>query len=285
MSLSKLYKENSDFKPAQLLDRSGNHSEPVWGSIVQEEVTPHGNIPNYETEPKREETPVPEQEYDTRQQPEDAFAEAPDSVANEASPTDEKGTDEPEPVPEPLPEPAKPEMDIEKIREESFQSGLQTGRNQAEEDFDNGAQTFANLCRELDQLRETILKNSVDEMRELVLAIAEKIIRNSVQEQCETITSTIKDAIHLAVKSDEFQIQLNPDDLNCIEKQKTEIINQISGLNNIVLLPDSTIERGGCLIESSCCTVDASMASQIKLIRDSIMEPDPVDLHPSEPLT
>jgi len=82
---------------------------------------------------------------------------------------------------------------------------------------------------------------------------------------------TIKDAINLAVNSDEFEIQINPDDLSVVEKFKQEIIDSISGLNNIVLRPDPTLERGGCKLESSCCTVDASMISQIKVIHDSIM--------------
>ena len=130
------------------------------------------------------------------------------------------------------------------------------------------------ICRELDSLRETILVNSTTEMKELVLAISEKIIRHSVTEQNETIVATINDAIRLAVKSDEFQIQINPEDLAAIETRKQEIIDNVSGLNNIVLLADPNIERGGCKLESTCCTIDATMTGQIKVIHDSIMATD-----------
>jgi flagellar assembly protein FliH len=274
MSLSKLYKANSDFKPAQILEKAENSSEPVWESIVQEDNTVASPVHD-------EATPFAEETEENTFTPPPATDEAKVPVTDE-NPADSQLFAQTEELPKTPQEVPEPTVDVESIREEAFRSGLLTGRQQAEEDFDNGARTLINICKELDQLRETILKNSVTEMQELVLAISEKIIRDSVANQCDTITATIKDAIHLAVKSDEFQIQLNPDDLSCIEEKKSEIIAQISGLKNIVLLPDSTVERGGCLIESSCCTVDASLAGQLEVIRSSVPQSVPLDSHDSE---
>ncbi len=108
----------------------------------------------------------------------------------------------------------------------------------------------------------------------MVVNISEKIIRHSVSQQEDTIVATIKEAIQLAVKSDEFQIQINPQDLESLEQQKKEIIDTVNGLDNIIFHADSSIERGGCKLESTCCTVDASLTSQIEIIRDSVMEDD-----------
>lgn len=274
MSLSKLYKANNDFKPAQILEKAENSSEPVWESIVQEDQASANQV-------QEEATPFAEETEQDTAHPSFATEEA-EMPVTEDHPADNQHVTATEELPEVPAKQVEPTVDIENIREEAYRSGLLTGRQQAEEDFDNGAKTLVNICKELDQLRETILKNSVTEMQELVLAISEKIIRDSVANQCDTITATIKDAIHLAVKSDEFQIQLNPEDLSCIEEKKSEIIAQISGLKNIVLLPDSTVERGGCLIESSCCTVDASLAGQLEVIRSSVTQSVPLDSQTSE---
>lgn len=64
---------------------------------------------------------------------------------------------------------------------------------------------------------------------------------------------------------------INPEDLHAVESKKPEIMDSMSSLENIVFKTDSTIERGGCKLESTCCTVDASMTSQIKVINDAIM--------------
>lgn len=258
MSLSKFYKATKEFQPAGVLETESSESPPVWESIVKpDSVEP--------AEPPLESSELPSQE-----QPEETpFPEPVEDIKIE-EPLAEQPVAEPFPTPQ-QETPPPPAVDIDGIREESFNAGITAGRKQAEEDFENGVQTLLCICKELDRLRETILQNSVGEMRELVLAIAEKIIRHSVSEQSETITATIIEAIQLAVKSDEFQIQLNPDDLACIEKKKTEIITQISGLDNIVLKPDATLERGGCMIESTSCTIDASLTSQLKVVRDSVM--------------
>jgi flagellar assembly protein FliH len=100
------------------------------------------------------------------------------------------------------------------------------------------------------------------------MIIAEKIIRHSIDEQSATILATIEDAIRLAVRSEEFQIRINPQDHEVIQAKKKELIDDISGLDNIDLKTDSSIERGGCILESTLCTVDATVGSQLQFIRE-----------------
>ena len=256
MSLSRFYKKNHEFQPDSLLPQSSTAQEgPVWGeSIIQEQVQDQPPMPEPAPASPAPEPPFPEIE-----------AEEPEPLP----PVVEES-----PPPQPPPPAPEPDIDVETIRNEAFASGVDIGRKEAEEDFENGVNTFLCICNELDKLRETILKNSIVEMKELVMDISEKIIRHSVAEQEDTIVATIKEAIQLAVKSDEIQIQINPDDLKCIEKKKQEIIDSISGLDNIVLNSDATVERGGCKLESTCCTVDATLTNQIKVIRDNVMATD-----------
>lgn len=267
MSLSKFYKSTNAFQAKSVLEKSDTSTpEPVWESIVKEEL-PATELPE-ESVPDE---PMDISEPDTAEigiDPSDEII--PDIEADQSSPGFEEeieAEEEKDRAPEPV-------IDVETIRENAFTSGITAGRQQAEEDFENSAQTLLSICNELDRLRETILQNSVGEMKEMVLAISEIIIRHSVTEQEDTIVATIKDSIQLAVKSDEFMIRINPLDLEAVESRKKELISSMSGLVNIVLKPDSTIERGGCALESTSCTVDASMASQLKVIYDSIMAQD-----------
>ncbi len=258
MSLSRFYKTHADFQAkAVLQDTSPDSNVPVWESIVREEPP----VVEVEIPPESAE----EEKSNPREQ---EFVPPPEETPQNSIEQDEI------PQKEPPPAAQEPAVDLEVIRQNGFTAGVAAGRQQAEEDFENSAKTLMRICTELDKLRETILQNSAGEMKELVLAISEKIIRHSVTEQEETIIATIKDAIHLAVKSDAFQIQINPDDLKAVEARKKEIIDSISGLDNIVLKPDATVERGGCKLESTCCTVDATIASQIKVIHDSVMAED-----------
>ncbi len=272
MSLSRFYKSNDSFKATAVLDEDAKaNNEPVWESIVKKEVIP--------PKPERRVAPRPPPPPPTPPIIEEVIE---DNIDIEdkidkiiTNPTEASAPSIPESEIASKPEPvAESTIDIEMIREDAYAAGLQAGRQQAEEEFENSAQTFLSMCNELDSLRETILKNSAGEMRQLVMAISEKIIRHSVEHQDETIVATIKDALHLAVTSDAFEIQINPEDLEAVEASKETIINSVSGLENIILKPDSTVERGGCKLESDSCSVDATMTSQIQVIQNSVMADD-----------
>lgn len=244
MNLSRFYKHHESFKESPLLTTSSRPTDtPIWKSIVKEETLPGADkgLEKKESPPIASPQPPPQ----------------PPAMPKDVAPIAIK---EPE-----------PEIDTKALRDEGFQAGLIEGREQAEQDLEMSSRTLIRICQELDVLRETILLNSGNEIKELVLAISEKIIRHSVAEQEETIVATIKGAIHLAVQSDAFQIQLNPKDLEAVSSRKQEIIDTIRGLENIVLIPDTSIERGGCKIESSSCTIDASILSQIKVIHDAVL--------------
>lgn len=263
MSLSKFYKDNAGFQARAILDSitsAGN--DPVWESIVKEEV-----VPQVPPEALAEETPLPDDTSPVGTEPEPADAILQNTASPEAAP--QEPTELPPSSSPPPPE--EPAIDIKAISKEAYAHGIEEGKRQAKEDFENSALTLINTCEELNHLRETILRNSTAEMKELVLGIAEKIIRHSVTEQHDTIVDTIKDAIYLAVQSDAFQIRLNPDDLKAVEARKHEIIDSIGNLDNIVLKADPEIDPGGCLLESNCCTVDASMSSQLHVIRQAIL--------------
>jgi flagellar assembly protein FliH len=257
MNLSRFYKTNKDFQVKTVLQNTTNAGkEPVWKSIVKEEEI----VPEQKSDNKLDSISSPAPPHDTPLEDHSA-GDAPEAV--------NAGTELSAPA-----QTVESAIDVEGIRDSAFTAGVAAGKKQAEKDFEDSAQTLLCICTELDRLRESIFQNSAGEMKELVLAISEKIIRHSVTEQEETIVATIKDAMNLAVKSDAFQVQINPDDLKAVESHKKEIIDAISGLDNIILKPDATIERGGCKLESTCCTVDASLTSQIKIIHDSIMAAD-----------
>jgi len=243
MSLSKIYKHSDSFVAKQILPSQGSSSESSWQEISGPTPRksfvadgPHGA------------------KVDASQNPVQPQSSKPESAVATAPP----------------PEPLVPAVDLDLIRQQAFSEGVFEGRRQADKDFGNAALTLQSACNQLTNLHETILRNNLDEMHRLVMIIAEKIIRHSIDQQSQTILATIEDAIRLAVKSEEFQIRINPLDLEAIQAKKKELIDDISGLDNIVLKTDKSIERGGCILESANCTVDATVDSQLQVIKEAL---------------
>lgn len=160
--------------------------------------------------------------------------------------------------------------EAEKKITESYRKGLVEGHKKAEQDFGAAARALLLACQQLDTLRATIISNSSQELLDFSLSVAERVLRFSVKEQDHTIVATIEEALRRAVKSDEFTINIHPDDYDTLTAKSADIIAGLSGLNNIVIRRDHSVERGGALIESDNCIVDATITSQLEVIREEL---------------
>lgn len=256
MNLSSVMKKSDDFVPQKLFP-ADDPKPPVWGDLAKQINTAETYSPP--TVPSEPPSSSKSDKVDGSQETIDQFE------SDFSAP--ERGEDQ---IPqEELPE-QQPAIDVEAIQEQFFALGLEEGLKRAEDDFGSSVNALHSICAQLSSLRETIFRNSLEEMQTLVINIAEKIIRHSVAEQKETILATVEEAILKAVKSEEFTISLNPADYDTIKENHEDLVNTISGLENIILKKNIEIEQGGCLLESSNCTVDATISSQLSIISDAL---------------
>jgi flagellar biosynthesis/type III secretory pathway protein FliH len=65
-------------------------------------------------------------------------------------------------------------------------------------------------------------------------------------------------------------LRINPDDLSFVEEWRPELFEKFKTLKSIVVNPDSTIQRGGCLLETPCGDIDARIETQLEIIGESL---------------
>ena len=268
MSLSKYYKSSNSFQPEELIKRE-DKPPSGWQSLDQKEQLP------FQTQQLPAAIVPKDETKTTAAEPIELPADKTNIAENTTENVQQTVAEEKQPAPQPL------EQDIdlsnyleraiaeEKI-EEAYKKGLQTKKDIIEQDFDDATRALLITCQQLDTIRETIISNSYEELQDFALSIAERILRFSIREQDETIIATIEEALQKSVKSDEFTIHIHPEDYETVSKNSSEIIAGLTGLNNIVIKKDITVERGGAKIESDNCTIDATIASQFDVIREEI---------------
>ncbi len=267
--MSRVFKQSSSFIPEKIV-AGKSQTKSGWRAVsIQEKETNPSSVCTEKKQvlqhiPNERESSVIEGDENLSAEPQTDFS-SPDASLNFEEytlPSDLTDDSPQELEPEPI--------DHELLQEEAYNRGLKDGLARADADYGSSIKALIMACQELNMLRETILNNSMEEMQNLVLIIAEKIIRHSVTEQNRTIIDTVKEAIRQAVKSDEFVIQVNPADLNIINSKSKDFIESVNGLENIIVHSDPSIERGGCKIDSSTSTVDATLASQLQLIENAL---------------
>jgi flagellar assembly protein FliH len=180
-------------------------------------------------------------------------------------------TSVPEAPGEPLRQAPGPPPDFEKKIEAAYLQGKEEGRREAKEEFENSLEMFAQALEEISRLRKTLLKNSTHDMLRLVLSIARQVIHTEISVNREVILATVSKALNSAVRSDSYQIKVNPDELELVNEKKPFFLASINGLKNIVFEADPLIERGGCLVESELGEVDATIEGQLDEIRRTLL--------------
>jgi flagellar assembly protein FliH len=260
MSLSKYFKDSKSFKPEEIVKQDSTQ-DPGWKPLPQKKSKPF----QAENEPGKTAT--------------SAGGFRPSKIQQSPPQTDDNDPGNVQSDPEISAE--KDVVDLSQYMElseaqlqidQAYLNGIEEGKTKLTDDYYLATKAFASICGQLDTVRETIINNSSKELQDFALAIVERILRVTVTEQDHTIIATIEEALQRAVRSDEFTIYLNPEDFEAVQKRSEEIINGVTGLNNIVLKQDITIERGGAKLESENCLIDATITSQFEVIRDEIQK-------------
>jgi hypothetical protein len=148
---------------------------------------------------------------------------------------------------------------------------------EAEQRLNDTAQTLGSAIVDISRLREKILKNSTNEMLQLVMAISRQVIQHEIQTREEVILNIITQALHAAIRSDEFHIKVNPEDFLVVTDNKPLFLASVSGLNNITFEADPGIARGGCLVESALGQVDATLETKLDEIYQQLLRATDTD--------
>ena len=168
-----------------------------------------------------------------------------------------------------------------KAREEGYQEGYAAGmaqaaqeskalreeqaRRQEEEVHRFMEQAGAALDRQMDQ--------SVADLRDLALAVAEKVVCVSLKSSADVISRMIQTAIDKRKKKEWVHIYISECDAKRLTQIPASLSAALSALSDRVrIIPMSDDESGTCIIEMPDEIVDASASTQLDNLRTILMD-------------
>jgi flagellar assembly protein FliH len=132
-------------------------------------------------------------------------------------------------------------------------AGLEAGGKRAEAMLRRVAQTL----EELGNLRKTLMQQSERQMVQLALTLARRVVQREISLDPELIAAMAHVAIKKLGVSNPSTIRLHPDDYTVVARDG----DRWSG-SNVTVVPDPSIARGGCMVESDFGTIDATLDRQ-----------------------
>lgn len=152
------------------------------------------------------------------------------------------------------------------IKDNAAKEGYRAGLEQAKDDIlkiQEAIGCFMNAKEQVfDYIAPDILEIGVD--------IARKIVKKEIEQNPELVLESIKEVLKSLPKDEsKIVVSVNPTQLELTRESIPEILTEIGIDVKTNVVGDDTIEIGSCIIKTSNGIVDASIETQLEIIKEA----------------
>jgi flagellar assembly protein FliH len=169
---------------------------------------------------------------------------------------------------------------LENEKKEALEAAREAGR---EEGYARGSEEVERLIRRTQTVleraqdkRAEILAETEQEIIDLVLILTRKVVKAITENQRTVIIQNVVQALRKVKTRGNVIIRVNMADLNLTTGHVKNFIQMMEGVKGIQVQEDSSVDSGGCIIETDFGEIDARIASQLAELESKILELSPI---------
>lgn len=161
---------------------------------------------------------------------------------------------------------------VDAAREEGYSKGYEEGFVKGKEISDTLIQEANEIKKKYLQEREIILSKIEEDVINLVISLSEKIINQKLESDKEAIIPLIIKGIESLNVKESLVISVSKEDYDVVEMSKQRILSMANLIEDIKIRVDSSLTKGGCIVEGSKGNVDVSINTQIEEMKKVLYE-------------
>ena len=172
------------------------------------------------------------------------------------------------------------EKNRDKIVSDAYKDGFSKG---SEEGYASGKNEVQRLTERLHTIlertmdrRQEILDETEQQFVELVLLMTRKVVKVISESQRNVVMTNIVQALRKVKGRGDVTIRVNLSDVQLATDHIKEFMASVENIKNITVVEDTTVERGGCVIETDFGAIDARISSQLSELEQKILEISPI---------
>lgn len=153
------------------------------------------------------------------------------------------------------------------IEKDAYTRGYKEGH---ELGFQDGKDEIGRLIERLHVIltkaiekRNEIIEESESQLINLVLLISKKVIKVISENQKNVVVNNVIQALRKLKGRGEVTIRVNMADLELATEHRRFFTEKVENVKNITILEDSSVEKGGCIIETDFGQIDARISAQL----------------------
>ncbi len=167
-------------------------------------------------------------------------------------------------------------MITRQARHEGYSAGREEGFKEGQIEVQRLIDRLQTIITKTMDRREDILSETEQQIVDLVLLMTRKVVKVISENQRNVVVSNIVHALRKVKGRGDVVIRVNLADVEMTSEHTKNFISAAENIKNITVVEDSTVDKGGCIIETDFGAVDARIASQLGELEQKILEISPI---------
>jgi flagellar assembly protein FliH len=155
-------------------------------------------------------------------------------------------------------------------------AGREAGFNEGKEEVTRLIERTQVILERAQDKRAEILAETEQQIIDLVLLISRKVIKIISENQRNVVISNVVQALRKVKGRGNILIKVNMLDVNLTTEHKKEFIEMVEGAKSVQIIEDTTVDSGGCVVETDFGEIDARISSQLAELEQKILEISPI---------
>ena len=162
---------------------------------------------------------------------------------------------------------SRAQEEAENIKKSAFEEGYRLGLEKAEGDLQKFREEFGQFMN----ARKDVFEYIAPDILEISVDVAKTIIKKELDSDPQVLINTIIDVLRTVSKNEpKINIRVRPQAVQFIKDTIPNITYQYGIDSKINIISDPSIEEGGCVLQTNNGIVDASIDTQIEIIKKAL---------------
>ena len=123
-----------------------------------------------------------------------------------------------------------------------------------------------NALNHVEQNKHRLLAQAEQGLLNVAIAIARRVCKHLPEMDPQAAIENCRQALQAVGRHGDLELRVNPDDLTPVREWAADFVTQTDRLENVAVVSDASLERGGCLVRGREVQIDAAIATQLDRI-------------------
>lgn len=165
---------------------------------------------------------------------------------------------------------------LRKAENDGFRSGHEEGYREGNQEAQRLVERIHKMIEAVQAKRQEILDGTEQQIVNLVILMAHKVVKIMSENQKSVIMSNVVQALKKVKGSGDVTLRVNLSDVKLTTEHINDFIHQVENIKNIFIVEDSSVDKGGCIVETDFGAIDARISSQLSELETQILNISPI---------